>query len=60
MVSEKLACVTQLLTVAFYVSEPGIFIEVSEENGRHFYGRIDGPEDTPYEGGTFNVEMYLP
>ena len=33
---------------------------MNEENGRHFYAKIEGPEGTPYEGGTFRVEMYLP
>ena len=42
------------------VSVEGISIQVNEENGRHFYAKIDGPEGTPYEGGEFRVEMYLP
>ena len=27
---------------------------------RHFFGTINGPEGTPYEGGLFRLELYLP
>ena len=38
---------------------PGIFITVDEVNLRHFRAVIVGPEGTPYEGGMFNVELFL-
>ena len=37
----------------------GVYIKVHEENYRHFDVVIDGPPDTPYEGGTFKLEMFL-
>ena len=38
----------------------GIYAEPSENNPRHFYVKIAGPGDTPYEGGLFNAEVFLP
>ena len=38
---------------------PGVFITVDEKNLRHFRAAIVGPEGTPYEGGMFNVELFL-
>lgn len=40
--------------------EPGIEIKVSKENDRHILMRLDGPKDTPYEGGIFYVEFFFP
>eukprot|EP01084_Bolivina_argentea_P132148 233187_1 len=37
----------------------GIFIAVHEENYRYFDVVLDGPPDTPYEGGVFKLEMFL-
>ncbi len=44
------------------LAEPvsGIFVEPSEKNGRHFFVRMAGPEKTPYEGGLFELEVFLP
>ncbi|CDW77779.1 ubiquitin conjugating enzyme e2 [Stylonychia lemnae] len=38
----------------------GIYAEPSENNHRHFYVKIAGPEGTSYEGGMFHAELYLP
>ncbi len=32
----------------------------SAENFRHFHALMIGPPETPYEGGTFKLELYLP
>ena len=39
---------------------PGITAEPREENVRHFVVTIEGPSDSPYEGGKFNLELFLP
>ena len=33
---------------------------VSDSNLLHWKGQIKGPEGTPYEGGTFVVDIVLP
>jgi ubiquitin-conjugating enzyme E2 N len=38
----------------------GIYAEPNESNYRHFFIKIAGPQDTPYEGGMFSAELYLP
>ena len=38
----------------------GIFVEPNEQNPRHFFVKIVGPSETPYEGGLFEAEIYLP
>ena len=38
----------------------GIYAEPSETNCRHFYVKIAGPADSPYEGGLFSLELFLP
>mmetsp|Transcript_144648 Transcript_144648/g.204603 ORF Transcript_144648/g.204603 Transcript_144648/m.204603 type:complete len:151 (+) Transcript_144648:71-523(+) len=38
----------------------GIETEVNDKNYRHFYVKIYGPSNTPYEGGIFNAELLLP
>ena len=38
----------------------GIYAEPSENNPRHFFVKIAGPGDTPYEGGLFQAELFLP
>ena len=40
--------------------ETGIVCTVDDTNIRHFLVSIAGPQDTPYEGGTFNLELFLP
>ena len=38
----------------------GIYAEPSQTNCRHFYVKIAGPSDTPFEGGMFDLELFLP
>ena len=38
----------------------GIYAEQIETDYRHLIAKIAGPEDTPYEGGVFSAELYLP
>ena len=38
----------------------GIYAEPNEKNYRHFQVKIAGPSQTPYEGGMFDAELYLP
>ena len=44
------------------MSDPieGIIVQPNETNFRHFYAQLAGPTQTPYEGGLFNVEVFLP
>ncbi|SBS86105.1 ubiquitin-conjugating enzyme E2 N, putative (UBC13) [Plasmodium malariae] len=39
---------------------PGIVAVPVPENYRHFDILINGPEGTPYEGGTYKLELFLP
>jgi ubiquitin-conjugating enzyme E2 N len=38
----------------------GIYAEPDEKNYRHFHVKIAGPTETPYEGGLFDCELFLP
>ena len=38
----------------------GIMINPTAANPRHFMVRLEGPKDTPYQGGLFLLEMFLP
>ena len=38
----------------------GIYAEPSENNHRHFFVKIAGPDGTAYGGGMFSAELYLP
>ncbi|CAM0950955.1 unnamed protein product [Alopecurus aequalis] len=42
------------------LSEPGISASPSEENMRYFNVMILGPTQSPYEGGVFKLELFLP
>ncbi len=44
------------------MSDPieGIIIQPNENNFRHFYVQLAGPTETPYEGGLFSCELFLP
>ncbi|TNV75452.1 hypothetical protein FGO68_gene2267 [Halteria grandinella] len=37
----------------------GIYVNWSSTNNNHFYAKIAGPSETPYEGGLFNLELIL-
>jgi len=39
---------------------PGISASPSEENMRYFNVMILGPSQSPYEGGVFKLELFLP
>merc|ERR1711935_693220 len=40
---------------------PGITAKIfNERNPRHFAVTIDGPKDTPYADGVFDLELFLP
>lgn len=39
---------------------PGIEANPDDENARYFHIIIAGPKDSPYEGGTFKLELFLP
>lgn len=44
------------------ISDPvsGISAKPHDDNLRYFDVTIDGPDQTPYEGGRFHLELYLP
>ncbi|PIO10411.1 hypothetical protein AB205_0060440, partial [Aquarana catesbeiana] len=39
---------------------PGIKAEPDDSNARYFHVVIAGPQDSPFEGGTFKLELFLP
>ncbi|KAH8742043.1 ubiquitin-conjugating enzyme [Cryptosporidium ryanae] len=39
---------------------PGIFAEPNKDNYRYFKIMMMGPEGTPYEGGSYRLELFLP
>ncbi|XP_075249521.1 ubiquitin-conjugating enzyme E2 N [Convolutriloba macropyga] len=39
---------------------PGIIAKPDENNGRYFKIVVDGPQESPFEGGKFNMELFLP
>ena len=38
----------------------GIYAEPEKDNPRYFNVMVAGPKDTPYEGGLFKLQLYLP
>jgi ubiquitin-conjugating enzyme E2 N len=42
------------------VAAPGINASPSEDNLRYFNVMIVGPSQSPYEGGVFKLELFLP
>lgn len=38
----------------------GIYAEPEKDNPRYFNVMIAGPKDSPYEGGLFKLQLYLP
>lgn len=39
---------------------PGISAKPDEQNARYFQVLIAGPEESPYSGGLFKLELFLP
>ncbi|XP_072102480.1 ubiquitin-conjugating enzyme E2 N-like isoform X1 [Mobula birostris] len=39
---------------------PGIRAQPDEANARYFHVEIAGPQDSPFEGGNFKLELFLP
>ncbi|XP_067685133.1 ubiquitin-conjugating enzyme E2 N-like [Haliotis asinina] len=39
---------------------PGIHACPDDRNARYFHIEIAGPSESPYEGGIFNMELFLP
>ncbi|GMR63269.1 hypothetical protein PMAYCL1PPCAC_33524, partial [Pristionchus mayeri] len=39
---------------------PGISASPDEANARYFHVSIIGPQDSPFAGGTFKLELFLP
>ncbi|XP_064606478.1 ubiquitin-conjugating enzyme E2 N-like [Liolophura sinensis] len=39
---------------------PGIQALPDEKNARYFHVNVSGPADSPYEGGVFKLELFLP
>lgn len=42
------------------VSGTGIIVSPKGDSLTHLIGTISGPSDTPYEGGTFKIDITLP
>ncbi|KAM3144488.1 hypothetical protein pb186bvf_003357 [Paramecium bursaria] len=38
----------------------GIDVQPDPQNFKHFYVKITGPPNTPYDGGSFDAELLLP
>ena len=38
----------------------GIYAEPNPTNSRHFFVKISGPDETPFAGGLFEAELFLP
>ncbi|XP_014781550.1 ubiquitin-conjugating enzyme E2 N isoform X2 [Octopus bimaculoides] len=39
---------------------PGISATPDQSNARYFHVVVAGPSESPYEGGVFNLELFLP
>ncbi|EDV25913.1 Ubiquitin-conjugating enzyme E2 N [Trichoplax sp. H2] len=39
---------------------PGIKALPDEQNARYFHVEVNGPKDSPFEGGCFKLELFLP
>ena len=38
----------------------GIYAEPNPANNRHFFVKIQGPDETPFAGGLYEAELFLP
>ena len=43
-----------------YLLVEGISVTPDEKNFRHLFAKIAGPSNSPYEGGIFDLEVFLP
>ena len=65
MIQTMSSC-TNLLFLTFFpllfeiFSVPGVSATPYEDNTRYFNVIISGPSDSPYEGGIFRLELFLP
>jgi ubiquitin-protein ligase len=55
-----LAAVVSWSTRMLFDAVPGVNAVPFEDNLRYFDVTINGPPDTPYEGGAFRAELFLP
>eukprot|EP00928_Gymnodinium_smaydae_P019970 TRINITY_DN176_c0_g5_i1.p2 TRINITY_DN176_c0_g5~~TRINITY_DN176_c0_g5_i1.p2 ORF type:complete len:151 (-),score=40.32 TRINITY_DN176_c0_g5_i1:129-581(-) len=39
---------------------PGVLAQPDKDNYRYFHVQMAGPEGTPYQGGTYKLELFLP
>jgi ubiquitin-conjugating enzyme E2 N len=39
---------------------PGISATPDDNNARYFHVLVSGPDESPYEGGSFKLELFLP
>ena len=55
-------CLTFIKETERLTTDPvvGIYATPDEHNFRHFHVKIQGPDETPYEGGLFSAELFLP
>lgn len=52
--------ITKELQECQAAADGSISAQLVGDDMRHWRGRITGPEDTPYEGGTFYVDIVVP
>ncbi|KAK9056933.1 hypothetical protein SSX86_024298 [Deinandra increscens subsp. villosa] len=51
---------SQVIFSSNFIAPPGISASPSEDNMRYFNVMILGPTQSPYEGGVFKLELFLP
>ena len=56
-ISRRIQKETQRLTESPFSN---ILVIVDIKNPRYFHIQMEGPPMTPYEGGIFNLELFLP
>ena len=55
-----LFCVSLSILIFCLRCNPGVTAEPDESNMRYFKVQIMGAKDTPYDGGVFELELFLP
>jgi len=53
-----ICCSTYFSTTT--ITAPGVSATPHQDNLRYFKVVIAGPKDTPYDGGLFSLELFLP